>query len=215
VIADAVLRFLPPRNRNQYFQMREQSDMLELVDPSAPARANVLVDSPTPRDSPIFIRGQAESHGDSVPRRFFEVLSGSNRSTWQNTRTRCCSLTRLPSCADPAPAIERRQRRRRPARARGPAFARSASADRPGGEALESRNERAVSARASRTKRDLAACFPEEPSRVRERLGSLRAKPSDQCFCRGPVLDENVWFNNVERIASERSRKRPYHSPTL
>jgi hypothetical protein len=79
VMGDAVLRFLQPRVRNQYFQLREQSDMLELVDPGAPARAHILVDSPTPRDSPILLRGQAETPGDVVPRRFLEVLSGSNR----------------------------------------------------------------------------------------------------------------------------------------
>ena len=39
---EAVLRFLQPRQRQQYFQLREQSDLLELVDPGAPARANVL-----------------------------------------------------------------------------------------------------------------------------------------------------------------------------
>jgi Protein of unknown function (DUF1553)/Protein of unknown function (DUF1549)/Planctomycete cytochrome C len=84
VIGDAVLRFLPPRNRNQYFALREQNDMLELVDPGAPARANVLVDSPTPKDSPIFIRGQVESPGDVVPRRFLDALSGSKRPTFHD-----------------------------------------------------------------------------------------------------------------------------------
>ncbi len=84
VISDAVLRFQPPRNRNQYFQLREQSDMLEMTDAGAPARANVLVDSPTPKDSPIFIRGQAESPGQVVPRRFLSVLSGTNRPTFKN-----------------------------------------------------------------------------------------------------------------------------------
>ena len=45
-------------------------------DPGAPARAHVLVDSPKPADSPIFVRGQAETPGQVVPRRFLEVLSG-------------------------------------------------------------------------------------------------------------------------------------------
>ena len=58
--------------------------MLELVHPGAPARAPALVDSPTPKDSPIFIRGQAETPGDIVPRRFLEVLSGPNRPAFHN-----------------------------------------------------------------------------------------------------------------------------------
>jgi hypothetical protein len=84
VLGDSVLRFLPARSRNQYFQLREQSDMLDLADPGAPARAHVLVDSPNPKDSPILIRGQAETPGDVVPRRFLEVLSGSNRPRFRN-----------------------------------------------------------------------------------------------------------------------------------
>jgi len=84
VLGDAVLRFLPGRARNQYFLLREQSDMLELVDAGAPARAHVLVDGPKPADSPILLRGQAETPGQVVPRRFLEVLSGSNRPTFKN-----------------------------------------------------------------------------------------------------------------------------------
>ena len=60
-------------------QLREQSDLLELVEPGAPARAHVLVDSPKPADAPILVRGQVETPGDVVPRRFLEVLSGANR----------------------------------------------------------------------------------------------------------------------------------------
>ena len=38
---DAVLRLLSNRERNQFFLLREQSDMLELAHPGAPARARV------------------------------------------------------------------------------------------------------------------------------------------------------------------------------
>ena len=81
-LSDAALRVLPIRQRAQVFALREQSDMLEMVHPGAPARAMVLQDSLTPKDSPIFIRGEAENHGDVVPRRFLEVLSGPNRSAF-------------------------------------------------------------------------------------------------------------------------------------
>jgi hypothetical protein len=84
VIGDAVLRFLPQRSRNQYFLLREQSDMLDLVDAGAPARASVLVDSDSPKDFPILLRGQAETPGQVVPRRFLEVLSENNRPLFRN-----------------------------------------------------------------------------------------------------------------------------------
>jgi hypothetical protein len=84
LVFDFVLRFVPQRERAQWLTLRNQSDMLELADPGAPARANVLFDSPTPADSPIFVRGQAETPGPTVPRRFLDVLSGSNRPVFKN-----------------------------------------------------------------------------------------------------------------------------------
>src|SRR5262249_46583742 len=70
LIGDAVVRLLPNRQKNQYFALREQSDMLELVHPGTPPRAPSLVESATPKDSPVFIRGEAENPGAVVPRRF-------------------------------------------------------------------------------------------------------------------------------------------------
>jgi mono/diheme cytochrome c family protein len=43
--------------------------------PGAPAHAMVVADQPKPKDSPVFIRGQANSRGEVVPRRFLEILS--------------------------------------------------------------------------------------------------------------------------------------------
>ncbi|PYJ83712.1 MAG: hypothetical protein DME22_15080 [Verrucomicrobia bacterium] len=79
LLGDVALRVLPNKQRGQFFALREQSDMLEMVHPGAPARATTLVDGPNPKDSPIFIRGEAENPGEVVPRRFLEVLSGPNR----------------------------------------------------------------------------------------------------------------------------------------
>ena len=83
-LMDAVLRLQPQRARNQYLQLREQSDMLDLVDAGAPARANVLIDGPAPKDYPILLRGQADTPGSIAPRRFLEILSGTNRPTFKN-----------------------------------------------------------------------------------------------------------------------------------
>jgi mono/diheme cytochrome c family protein len=51
---------------------------LQLTHDGVDTRAMVVVDSPRPHDSAVFIRGQAENRGDVVPRRFLEVLSGGN-----------------------------------------------------------------------------------------------------------------------------------------
>jgi mono/diheme cytochrome c family protein len=84
LLEDALARFLPQKQRGQLAALREQSDLLEMGHPGAPARATVLYDSPTPKDSPIFIRGEAENRGPVVPRRFLEVLSGPNRPVFKN-----------------------------------------------------------------------------------------------------------------------------------
>jgi mono/diheme cytochrome c family protein len=84
VLDGALSRFMPRPARNQYVGLRRQSDVLELADPGAPARAHILVDGPKPADSPIFIRGQAETPGEVVPRRFLEVLAGTNRPRFRD-----------------------------------------------------------------------------------------------------------------------------------
>jgi len=83
-LSEAAFRVLPNRQRAQVFGTREQSDMLELVHPGAIPRAMALQDSPAAKDSPIFIRGEAENKGDVVPRRFLEVLSGPNRPEFKS-----------------------------------------------------------------------------------------------------------------------------------
>jgi mono/diheme cytochrome c family protein len=60
-------------------ETQNKIDALELTHPGAPARAHVLVDSATPKDSPVFIRGEAENKGEIVPRRFLECVSGPYR----------------------------------------------------------------------------------------------------------------------------------------
>ncbi len=48
---------------------------LMLTDPGVPERAMVVIDKPDAHDSPVFIRGQAETRGAVEPRHFLEALS--------------------------------------------------------------------------------------------------------------------------------------------
>jgi len=57
---------------------------LELTHPGAPPRAMIVEDILKPKDSPVFIRGEAENKGAIVPRRFLEVLSGPYRPAFTN-----------------------------------------------------------------------------------------------------------------------------------
>jgi hypothetical protein len=68
--------------QNREGAIRSRIVDLEMSHPGAPARANVLEDKVQPKDSPVFIRGEAENKGDIVPRRFLEVLSGPQRKPY-------------------------------------------------------------------------------------------------------------------------------------
>ncbi len=76
-IRDAIQRFPDRKMAMKGMQQFAFNDMntLELTHPGAPARAMVVNDMPTPRSSPVFIRGQSENKGDTVPRHFLEILT--------------------------------------------------------------------------------------------------------------------------------------------
>jgi hypothetical protein len=57
---------------------------LEMTHPGAVIRAMAVQDAARPRNSPVFIRGEAENRGEVVPRRFLEVLSGPTRAAFTN-----------------------------------------------------------------------------------------------------------------------------------
>ena len=65
------------RQRLQRMERELHRDIAELETkhPGAPARANILVDVPRPRDYPVLLRGELQNRGDIVPRRFLEILS--------------------------------------------------------------------------------------------------------------------------------------------
>ena len=61
-----------------------QTARLEMTHPGAVMRAMTVQDVSRPRDSVVFIRGEAENRGPVVPRQFLEILSGSTRTTFTN-----------------------------------------------------------------------------------------------------------------------------------
>jgi hypothetical protein len=65
----------PLQLRNRGWQFAKINTLL-MTDDGADARAMIVQDSPHPKDSPVFIRGQAGQPGDLVPRHFLEILSG-------------------------------------------------------------------------------------------------------------------------------------------
>src|SRR5581483_1118819 len=65
--------------RKDLGQARRQLALLEANDPGSPPRAEALLDSSRPENSPIFIRGEAGNKGPVVPRQFLSILSGPGR----------------------------------------------------------------------------------------------------------------------------------------
>ncbi|MDB5328997.1 MAG: hypothetical protein JWP03_148, partial [Phycisphaerales bacterium] len=75
---------LPVQNNNAYARFQFSAiNELELTHPGSPARAMVVADSPTPRNSPVFIRGEANNRGPIAPREFLQILSGPNREPFK------------------------------------------------------------------------------------------------------------------------------------
>lgn len=73
--------------RNLQRQLRENASeivRLEMTHPGAVVRAMAVQDAARPRNSAVFIRGEAENKGEIVPRRFLEILAGETRRPFTN-----------------------------------------------------------------------------------------------------------------------------------
>jgi mono/diheme cytochrome c family protein len=64
--------------------MRNKIEALNWTHPGAPARAMALVDGPNPHNSHVLLRGNGASPAQEVPRRFLQVLCGSDRPAFTN-----------------------------------------------------------------------------------------------------------------------------------
>jgi hypothetical protein len=88
--------------KRRAIQKEEQQSAGAIADlesqPTAPARAEILVDLASTQDYPILLRGEAQNKGKIVPRRFLEILSGPNRPAWKHDSGR---LELAQAIADP------------------------------------------------------------------------------------------------------------------
>ena len=74
--------FVDTTTQNQFHeQQRQMEDWI--ASPGAAPHAHVLLDSETPADSHIFLRGNASNPGEKVPRQFLQVLSPPDRRPFQ------------------------------------------------------------------------------------------------------------------------------------
>jgi mono/diheme cytochrome c family protein len=79
--------------------LRNKIDALSWKHPGVPLRAMALVDKSKPRNSRVFIRGNAGNQGPEVPRRFLEVLSTETPAPFTNGSGRL-DLARAIASAD-------------------------------------------------------------------------------------------------------------------
>ncbi len=83
VDANQMNRILGNQFRNAENGIRGKLYVLNMTHPGSPTRAMALQDSPNPRDSKVFIRGEAKNPGPVAPRQFVEVLAGPNRQPFK------------------------------------------------------------------------------------------------------------------------------------
>ena len=73
---EAMRRVIPRNLQGKETRLRADISELEGSHPGAPARAMVINDSDRPKDSYVFIRGEANSKGAAVQRRYLEIFGG-------------------------------------------------------------------------------------------------------------------------------------------
>jgi hypothetical protein len=66
-------------DRDKATALRKKIDAAQASSPGAPPRAMALVDAPTPVAPRVFLRGNPNNLGETVPRQFLGVLSGPGR----------------------------------------------------------------------------------------------------------------------------------------
>ncbi len=81
---DAIAEALPRKAQGRIRAFLVEEDRIDFSHPGAPRRAMTLEDTAKPKDSPLFIRGEANQKGDVVPRRFLEILAGPNRPAFKD-----------------------------------------------------------------------------------------------------------------------------------
>lgn len=97
----------PKLNREIQREMRVNSvavTKLETTAPGAPARAMALEDVPRPRNSPLFIRGEAGNRGEIVPRRYLTLISGAKAPEFRNGSGRYELASAIASKSNPLTA---------------------------------------------------------------------------------------------------------------
>jgi cytochrome c553 len=68
--------------REKEGDLTKEREALDATDPGAPPRAMMVVDRVDPKDSRVFIRGEADNKGEVAPRRFLEILSPEGRKPY-------------------------------------------------------------------------------------------------------------------------------------
>ena len=83
VVAQFNLRKRDPQKNKELQRERieilNRIDALDLTHAGSPPRAMTLADMAKPKDSPVFLRGEAENKGPIAPRQFLECISGPGR----------------------------------------------------------------------------------------------------------------------------------------
>ncbi len=83
VVAQFNLRKRDPQKNKELQRERIETlnriDALDLTHAGSPPRAMTLADMAKPKDSPVFLRGEAENKGPIAPRQFLDCISGPGR----------------------------------------------------------------------------------------------------------------------------------------
>ena len=85
-------------------KVKDELDLLDATDESAPPRAMALFDKPQPVQPVIFVRGNSGNRGPAVPRQFLTVLSGPDRKPFATGSGRLDMARAIASSTNPLTA---------------------------------------------------------------------------------------------------------------
>jgi hypothetical protein len=84
VTAETLPRWLDRDQRTQYNQLSSAVAKIKAMHPGSPPRAMALIDAPTPVEPRVFVRGNPNRPGQTVPRQFLRVAAGPHRQPFAN-----------------------------------------------------------------------------------------------------------------------------------
>ncbi len=101
---DGLRKYIDRATSGQMRKLQREVDSWKASSPDAPPRAMALVDAPQPVEPSVFLRGNPQQRGETVPRRFLTILAGDEAPPFTNGSGRLELAQAIVDSANPLTA---------------------------------------------------------------------------------------------------------------